>query len=89
MRTPVSLFLRTPTLPRHRFDLHWKRETKPVHFKVIDKMRLAERLPRTNVSIDQLKEWLTANENEHLEFIEAKNNFHFERLVKYCAALVN
>ena len=38
-----------------------------------------------NVSTDQLKEWLTAKENEHLEFKEAKNNFHFEKLVKCCA----
>ena len=28
-------------------------------------------------------------ENEHLEFKEAKRNFHFETLVKYCAALAN
>lgn len=37
----------------------------------------------------QLQEWLNARENEHLEFKEAKNNFHFEKLVKYCAALAN
>ncbi len=28
-------------------------------------------------------------DNEHLEFKEAKNNFHFDTLVRYCAALAN
>lgn len=37
----------------------------------------------------QLAEWLNAPEGEHLEFKEAKQNFHFEKLVKYCAALAN
>lgn len=41
------------------------------------------------VSSQQLQEWLNAKEGEHLEFKEAKNNFHFEKLVKYCAALAN
>src|SRR5258706_6569025 len=41
------------------------------------------------VSGQQLQVWLNARENEHLEFKEAKNNFHFEKLVKYCAALAN
>lgn len=37
----------------------------------------------------QLRRWLVARENEHLEFKEARNNFHFEKLAKYCAALAN
>ena len=37
----------------------------------------------------QLQKWLNAKEDEHLEFKEAKANFHFEKLVKYCAALAN
>lgn len=41
------------------------------------------------ISTLQLEEWLDAKEDEHLEFKEAKNNFHFEKLVKYCAALAN
>ncbi len=41
------------------------------------------------VSDQQLQQWLNAREDEHLEFKEAKNNFHFEKLVKYCAALAN
>lgn len=41
------------------------------------------------VSISQLEQWLSAPEGEHLEFKEAKNNFHFDKLVKYCAALAN
>ena len=40
-------------------------------------------------AVRQLQRWLTARENEHLEFKEARNNFHFEKLVKYCAALAN
>jgi ATP-dependent DNA helicase RecG len=40
-------------------------------------------------SIQQLQEWLNAKEDEHLEFKEAKANFHFDKLVKYCAALAN
>ena len=31
-----------------------------------------------SVTIQQLQQWLTAKENEHLELKEAKNNFHFE-----------
>jgi ATP-dependent DNA helicase RecG len=38
---------------------------------------------------DQLHSWLTARENEHLEFKEARHGFHFEKLAKYCAALAN
>jgi len=41
------------------------------------------------VSIEQLQTWMTAKEDEHLEFKEAKHNFHFEMLVKYCVALAN
>ena len=37
----------------------------------------------------QLEDWLRGKEDEHLEFKEAKNNFHFDNLVKYCAALAN
>lgn len=33
--------------------------------------------------------WLGRGENEHLEFKEAKENYHFEKLLKYCAALSN
>jgi ATP-dependent DNA helicase RecG len=41
------------------------------------------------MSSPQIEEWLRTKEGEHLEFKEAKNNFHFEKLVKYCAALAN
>lgn len=41
------------------------------------------------VTLQQLQQWLTSREDEHLEFKEAKNNFHFDKLVKYCAALAN
>jgi ATP-dependent DNA helicase RecG len=40
-------------------------------------------------ALAQLNDWLTAREDEHLEFKEARNNFHFEKLVKYCSALAN
>jgi ATP-dependent DNA helicase RecG len=39
--------------------------------------------------MDPLQRWLDAPESEHLEFKEAKSNFHFDKLVKYCAALAN
>ena len=32
---------------------------------------------------------MDAREGEHLEFKAATNNFHFEKLVKYCAAIAN
>lgn len=41
------------------------------------------------VTLAELEKILDAREDEHLEFKEAKHNFHFERLVKYCAALAN
>ena len=41
-------------------------------------------------TIEQLEKWLAApSENEHLEFMEAKNRFDFEKLVSYCVALAN
>jgi ATP-dependent DNA helicase RecG len=40
-------------------------------------------------SLEELREWMAQDEGGHLEFKEAKNNFHFEKLVKYCAALAN
>jgi ATP-dependent DNA helicase RecG len=40
-------------------------------------------------NLEQLRTWLSARENEHLEFKEARNGFHFEKLAKYCAALAN
>ena len=36
----------------------------------------------------KLQEWMDAT-REHLEFKEAKANFHFDKLLKYCAALAN
>ena len=41
------------------------------------------------VSLDELQTWMNDKEDEHLEFKEAKTKFHFETLVKYCAALAN
>ena len=42
-----------------------------------------------SISSEQIENLLNSNENEHLEFKEAKENFHFEELVKYCVALAN
>ncbi|NLF73612.1 MAG: hypothetical protein GX575_31625 [Candidatus Anammoximicrobium sp.] len=42
-----------------------------------------------NTELNELQEWMQAPEGEHLEFKEAKQNFHFEKLLKYCAALAN
>ncbi len=49
----------------------------------------AEPAPAMISAMSRLRRWLAARENEHLEFKEARNNFHFEKLVKYCAALAN
>jgi len=38
---------------------------------------------------EQLQHWLAEPEGVHLEFKEAKQNFHFEKLVEYCVALAN
>lgn len=40
-------------------------------------------------NLELLQEWLKAKEGEQFEFKEAKNNFHFEKLAKYCCALAN
>ncbi len=40
-----------------------------------------------STSLDQLQKWMEGEEDEHLEFKEAKNHFDFENLVKYCCAL--
>lgn len=42
-----------------------------------------------SASLAALELWISQPEAERLEFKEAKNNFHFERLAKYCAALSN
>lgn len=42
-----------------------------------------------SATLAQLDAWMDESEGEHLEFKEAKSNFHFERLVRYCAALAN
>lgn len=44
-------------------------------------------MPTTASQIDALL--AVRSEDEHLEFKEAKNNFHFEVLVDYCVALSN
>ena len=45
---------------------------------------------QVSTSLIQLQAWMaTPSEGEHLEFKEAKQNFHFDKLVKYCAALAN
>ena len=42
------------------------------------------------MTVAELNALLTArSEGEHVEFKEAKNNFHFEKLVDYCVALAN
>ncbi|NQW50202.1 MAG: putative DNA binding domain-containing protein [Rhodospirillales bacterium] len=38
---------------------------------------------------EQLRHWLSEPEGTRLEFKEAKNNFHFDKLVDYCVALAN
>lgn len=38
---------------------------------------------------ESLRRWLEEREGEHLECKEAKTDFHFDKLLKYCAALAN
>lgn len=42
-----------------------------------------------SVSLDQLGHWLKGDEDEHLEFKEAKQQFDSEKLTRYCVALAN
>jgi ATP-dependent DNA helicase RecG len=42
-----------------------------------------------SATLKELDAWLSEPEGERLEFKEAKANFPFEKLVKYCAALAN
>ena len=39
--------------------------------------------------VADLEIWLRAQEGEHLEFKEARRNFEFDVLTKYCCALAN
>lgn len=40
-------------------------------------------------TLEQLQALMDSKEDEHLEFKEAKNNYDFGTLIKYCAALAN
>lgn len=40
-------------------------------------------------TLDELEHWMSLDENEHLEFKEAKRAFEFESLVQYAVALAN
>jgi ATP-dependent DNA helicase RecG len=40
-------------------------------------------------STEQFHQWLDAPEGSHFEFKEAKQNYHFDKLVAYCVALAN
>src|ERR1039458_5527492 len=42
-----------------------------------------------SATLAELDVWLSEPEAERLEFKEAKSNFHFGTLTKYCAALAN
>lgn len=42
-----------------------------------------------NTSMEQLHAWMNSKEGERLEFKEAKRDYDFEKLVKYCSALAN
>jgi hypothetical protein len=37
--------------------------------------------------LDLIEQWLDTKEGENFEFKEAKENFHFDKLAKYCCAL--
>jgi len=40
-------------------------------------------------TLNELRCWMAKEEDEHLEFKEAKRKYDFEKLVKYCVALAN
>ncbi|MEA3358947.1 MAG: ATP-binding protein [Thermodesulfobacteriota bacterium] len=40
-------------------------------------------------TVEQIEKLMTSQEGENLEFKEARNNYDFEKLVKYCSALAN
>jgi ATP-dependent DNA helicase RecG len=40
-------------------------------------------------ALELLEQWLDAKEGENFEFKEAKENYHFDKLAKYCCALSN
>ena len=42
-----------------------------------------------SATVEELEAWLSEPGAERLEFKEARNNFHFETLARYCAALAN
>jgi len=46
-------------------------------------------MPAAMTTLDQLQQWIDEPEGRNLEFKEAKQSFHFEKLVKYCVALAN
>ena len=41
------------------------------------------------ISIEELRMLMDGLEGENLEFKEAKQNYHFDKLIKYCSALAN
>lgn len=41
------------------------------------------------ISLEELQRLMNAMEGENLEFKEARNKYHFDRLLNYCAALAN
>lgn len=42
-----------------------------------------------SITLATLDAWLADRENEHLEFKEAKNQYSYRKLLRYCAALAN
>jgi len=43
----------------------------------------------SEMTIEQLEKIITSKEGEQLEFKEAKSNYHFETLIRYCVAIAN
>lgn len=41
------------------------------------------------LALEQLAAWMQSDEDEHLEFKEAKNKFDTDKLTRYCVALAN
>ena len=42
-----------------------------------------------NTPVERLEAWMAEPEAERLEFKEAKSNYSYDKLARYCAALAN
>ena len=72
--------------------MRWRRLSR-LRFRRASDLRERRLLWYVGTSVEHtladLNRWRSEPESERLEFKEAKANYHFDKLVKYCAALAN